>query len=120
MINQPFPRVVMVDPDYPLGMGAVKAAKKARAHSIPIEKLAGFQRACAPLFCQFTLELFSSALPGGLTVSPEFRIDEPQKPHIRLELLDTSRRIQRIYLSGVSGVTGGGVCSVAARGSFAA
>ena len=83
----------MVDPAYPFGMGAVKRAKKARARSIPIEKLAGFPRACAPVFCQFTLEFFGSALPGGLTVSEEFGVDERQKPHIRLELLDTSRRI---------------------------
>ena len=90
----------MVDPAYPLGMGAVKAAEKARARSVPIEKLAGFQRASAPFFYQFTLEFFGSALPGGLTVAEEFGVDEAQKPHIRLGLLDTSRRNQRICRIG--------------------
>ena len=78
-INQPFPGMVMVDPSDPLGMGVVKSAKKARARSIPSEKLAGFQRACAPFFCQFACELFGSSLPGGLTVPEEFGIDERQK-----------------------------------------
>ena len=71
----------------------MKTAKKARARSIPIEKPAGFPRTCAPVFCQFTLEFFGSALPVGLTVPEEFAVDEAQKPHTRLELLDTSRRI---------------------------
>jgi hypothetical protein len=69
----------MVDPAYPLRMGLVKAAEKARTRSIPIEKLAGFQRALAPVFGQFTLELFGSSLPDGLTVAEEFGVDERQK-----------------------------------------
>ena len=68
-----------MDSAYPLGMGAMKTAEKARARSIPIEKLAGFPRGCAPFFYQFTLELFGSSLPGGLTVPEEFGIDERQK-----------------------------------------
>jgi hypothetical protein len=69
----------MMDPNYPLGMGAMKTAKIARTRSIPIEKLAGFPRTWAPVFGQFTLELFSSPLPGGLTVPEEFGVDERQK-----------------------------------------
>ena len=86
----------MVDPIDPLGTGAVKAAKKARTRSIPIEKLAGFPGASTPFFYQFTLEFFGTSLPGGLTVAEEFAVDERQKPHIRLELLNASGRIQRI------------------------
>ena len=78
-INRPFPCAVVMDSAYPLGMGAVKRAEKARTCSIPIEKLAGFPGTCAPFFYQFTLELFGSALPGGLTIAEEFGIDERQK-----------------------------------------
>ena len=42
---------------------------------------------------QFALEFLGSSLPGGLTIAEEFGIDERQKPYMRLELLDTSRRI---------------------------
>ena len=56
----------MMDPIYPLRMGAMKATKKARTRSIPIEKLPRFPRTYAPVFCQFTLEFFSSPLPVGL------------------------------------------------------
>jgi hypothetical protein len=42
-----------------------ETAKKARTRSIPNEKPASFPGACAPFFCQFTLELFGSALPVG-------------------------------------------------------
>ena len=71
--------MVMVDPSDPFGMGAMETAEKARARSIPLEKLAGFPRGCAPFFYQFTLELFGSPLPGGLTVPEDFGIDERQK-----------------------------------------
>ena len=73
------PCAVVMDPNYPLGMGVMKTAEKARARSIPSEKLAGFPRGCAPFFYQFTLELFGSPLPGGLTVAEEFGVDERQK-----------------------------------------
>ena len=76
--------MVMVDPSDPLGMGMVKSAKKARARSIPLEKLTRFQRACASFFGQFTLEFFGSSLPGGLTIAEEFGIDERQKPRMVL------------------------------------
>ena len=64
-INQPFPCAVVMDSNYPLGMGMVKSAEKARTRSIPSEQLAGFPRTCAPFFGQFALEFFASPSQVG-------------------------------------------------------
>ena len=124
LVNPPPSGVFVREPLDSLGMTAPESSKMAGSCSVPIEKPPRCRGACAPVFCQFALELFSSALPAGLTVPEDFGVDERQKPYMRLELLGhlLDEGFNEFAAADVAGVAGGGLSSFdsPARGSFAA
>ena len=84
----------MREPPDSLRMTALESSKIAGSCSVPAKKLPRLSGASTPFPSQFALKLLCRPFPRRFTqvVFKDLNVDQRQKPHIRLELLDTSRR----------------------------